>query len=79
MTVYERIADILKRKGIDADKINGDSSVITSGIIDSMAFVNVLLEIEDEFGIEIDFANTELNGIATLNGLAAHVESLLKQ
>ena len=79
MTVLEKINEILKTKGIDADKIDRDISVITSGIMDSLAFVNMLLEIEDKFGIEIDFANVELGNIATINGIINHAEELLKQ
>ena len=79
MTVLEKINEIVKTKGIDANKIDKDISVITSGIMDSLAFVNMLLEIEDEFGIEIDFANVELGNIATINGIINHVEELMKR
>ena len=79
MTVLEKINEILKTKGIDANKINRNISVITSGIMDSLAFVNMLLEIEDEFEIEIDFANVELGDIATINGIINHVEELMKR
>ncbi|MDE7168901.1 MAG: acyl carrier protein [Mucispirillum sp.] len=76
MTVYERITAILKNRGVDTENIDKDADFITSGIMDSMAFVNMLLEIENELGIEIDFANMDMGKIGSLNALAAYAESL---
>lgn len=76
MTVYERITAILKNRGVDAENIDKDADFIASGIMDSMAFVNMLLEIENELGIEIDFADMDMDKIGSLNALAAYAESL---
>lgn len=76
MTVYERITAILKNRGVDTENIDKDADFIASGIMDSMAFVNVLLEIENELGIEIDFADMDMVKIGSLNALAAYAESL---
>lgn len=76
MTVYERITAILKNRGVDTENIDKDADFIASGIMDSMAFVNMLLEIENELGIEIDFADMDMDKIGSLNALAAYAESL---
>ena len=40
---------------IDRGELNNDFDLVKSGLLDSMAFIDLVAEAEEEFGIEIDF------------------------
>ncbi len=65
-------------QGFDVDLINIDEniSLIESGIIDSMSFINALLEIEEIFNVEIDFENVEIESITSIKGLLNYLNSV---
>lgn len=63
------IYKIFEQNDISLQNINEDTSLISNGIVDSMTFVNILLAIEEELNIEIDFENIDINSIVTINSL----------
>lgn len=71
--VTQFVYDILKpefvKKGIDMDSFPKNDSMIKAGIIDSMAFVNILLELEAALEIPVDFGAAELDSIVSIDGL----------
>ena len=75
-TVRQTIKDIFTANNIDISNIDENKSLIESGIIDSMTYVNILLEIEDSLNIEIDFENVDLASIVSINGLCNYINSL---
>ena len=72
----QTIKDIFTANNIDISNIDENKSLIESGIIDSMTYVNILLEIEDSLNIEIDFENVDLASIVSINGLCNYINSL---
>lgn len=77
-TVKQQIVKIFKDNDIDLLSTDENKSLIQSGIVDSMTFVNILLEIEETFNIEIDFENIDMNSITTVNDLCNIVASMIK-
>lgn len=75
-TIRQTIKDIFTANNIDISNIDENKSLIESGIIDSMTYVNILLEIEDSLNIEIDFENVDLASIVSINGLCNYINSL---
>ncbi len=75
-TLYSQIIEIFNQNGIDLTNIDENTSLIESGIIDSMMFVNILLEIEEKYNVEIDFENIEMSSITTIKGLCNHIDSI---
>lgn len=75
-TIRQTIKDIFTANNIDISNIDENKSLIESGIIDSMTYVNILLEIEDSLNIEIDFENVDLTSIVSINGLCNYINSL---
>lgn len=63
------IYKIFEQNDISLQNINEDTPLISNGIVDSMTFVNILLTIEEELNIEIDFENIDINSIVTINSL----------
>ena len=74
--IKEIIFKIFAENNINIDNINEDDSLIAKGILDSMAFVNILLAIEEELNIEIDFENIDINSIVTINSLCDAVSKI---
>ena len=74
--IKEIIFKIFAENNINIDNINEDDSLIAKGILDSMTFVNILLAIEEELNIEIDFENIDINSIVTINSLCDAVSKI---
>lgn len=70
------IYKIFEQNDISLQNINEDTSLISNGIVDSMTFVNILLAIEEELNIEIDFENIDINSIVTINSLCDIVSKI---
>lgn len=70
------IYKIFEQNDISLQNINENTSLISNGIVDSMTFVNILLAIEEELNIEIDFENIDINSIVTINSLCDTVSKI---
>ena len=56
---------------IDRGELNNDFDLVKSGLLDSMAFIDLVAEAEGKFGIEIDFEQlTDTTDFTSLGGLA---------
>lgn len=75
-TIRQTIKDIFTANNIDISNIDENKSLIESGIIDSMTYVNILLELEESLNIEIDFENVDLSSIVSIKGLYNYINSL---
>jgi len=74
--IYDKVvALVADHFDLDADKITGDLNFLTDIDADSIDFVELVLEMEDEFGAEISDEAAE--GLITVNNtvdyIAAHV------
>jgi acyl carrier protein len=66
--VLSSIKEKLDLLGIDASQINDDTSLTDSGIVDSMGFVELVGNVEDKFGYEIDLDEFDPEEFTTLGG-----------
>ena len=53
------------------NELDFDESLIAVGILDSIKFVEFLLELEEKTGIEVDFAAHDALTLASINGLVS--------
>lgn len=61
------------RDSLELD-VDVDTDVIAEGMLDSLAFVQLLLALEEEFGVKVDLADLELddfNSVASVARLVA--------
>lgn len=58
-----------------ASDVGPDDSLLSSGLLDSLAIVKLLSFIEDEFDVEIDDADFDPENFETLNTIAKLVTS----
>ena len=77
MTVFDTVKDIIvKELKVEADKVTPEAKLKDDLGADSLDAVEIIMDIEDEFGIEID--DTRAEGIATIGDLVAYIEELKK-
>lgn len=68
--IIENLKDKLEQFGINQNEIKKDFDFVQSGLLDSMAFVEMIAGMEQYFGVEIDFENIdEDDEFTTLRGI----------
>jgi acyl carrier protein len=75
MSIDERIERIFRQVlSIEVPSVSTD--LIAAGLLDSLALVTLLYEIEQEFDISVPLENLDIEGLRTVARIAALVESL---
>lgn len=62
----------------DPAELTDDASLIETGIVDSMGYLDVILFLETEFGIAIGDLETSPQNLETIARIAAFIERKLK-
>ena len=62
------------RDSLELD-VEVDTDVISGGLLDSLAFVQLLVSLEEEFGLEVDLAEMELEDFSTVSRIARLVSA----
>ncbi|MDZ7741332.1 MAG: acyl carrier protein [Bacteroidota bacterium] len=63
--IINHLADRLKLLGISEREIQKDFDFVQSGLLDSMAFVDMITAMEEKFGHEVDFEAEAEDGVFT--------------
>jgi acyl carrier protein len=50
------------------DEVNETFNITGSGLFDSMDFMNLIVEVEDKFGVDVDFSDYEPQVFTTVGG-----------
>jgi acyl carrier protein len=50
-----QLTDKMNRTGLSEKDLSSDFNLTKSGLLDSLSFVNLVVQIEKKYGIEIDF------------------------
>lgn len=61
--------------GEDPQALTPTTPLITSGILDSLATLDLVSFLESHYGIEFEAAEMDTNRLGTLDGIAALVEA----
>jgi acyl carrier protein len=72
--VCERITRLI-RENLGLDVPSPDTDLIESGLLDSLALVSLLAEIEREFGFELPLDTLEVDDFRTVESAASYVEA----
>lgn len=78
MTTLGRIEEIF-RDALSIEPPATDTDMIAAGLLDSLALVTLLAELEHEFSIRIPLENLDIEGLRTLRRVAALVERNLDE
>lgn len=57
-----------------ADNLDSETDLITDTAIDSLQFVNLILALEDEYDLEIDFDNLDIEEISIVGKLIDYIK-----
>ncbi|MDE5547345.1 MAG: acyl carrier protein [Anaeroplasmataceae bacterium] len=77
MAIFEKVQEIIvKELKVDASKVTLEASLKDDLGADSLDAVEIVMDIEDEFGVEID--DTKAEAISTVGDLVAYIEELTK-
>lgn len=77
MAVFDKVKDIIvKELKVDSAKVTLEASLKDDLGADSLDAVEIVMDIEDEFGVEID--DTKAETISTVGDLVAYIEELQK-
>jgi acyl carrier protein len=78
MNTHEKIIDVLEANGIFFDRENNkDDCDMREYITDSLQFMNFIVELENELGIEFPDEVLAYDNLASFNGFTALVQSIL--
>ena len=73
MTVFEKLQEIIAEQlEIDAEEIDYASNIIDDLGADSLDIVDLVMSIEDEFGIEVP--DEALEGMSTVEDMVKYIE-----
>ena len=76
MSVFEKVKNIIvKELKVDAEKVTLEASLKDDLGADSLDAVEIVMDIEDEFDIEID--DTKIDAVATVGDLVAYIEQVI--
>lgn len=70
--IQEKIASLAKSP-LSKDEIDTSANFVASGIIDSMAFVRLLMDTESELEVELDFSELDPSEFLSIDGFAKQV------
>ena len=71
-----KIVDILNLQDIDPDKIDADEQLVGGRLgIDSIDVLELVMMVEQDYGVVIDNKELGAQVFVSLNSLAAHIQS----
>jgi acyl carrier protein len=78
MAMEEKIIDlIIEAKGDTSlkDSLTNNSNIIEDVGLDSLQMINLMLRIEDEFGVEIDFDEFDFTHLNSINAFSKYLSN----
>lgn len=72
--ILDRLDEQLAAKGLTPSDVPPSFDLLLEGVIDSFGVVELILVLEQRFGIEIDFDELPADDLTRIGPLAAYVE-----
>ncbi len=78
MDVYEMVKKIImERLDVEEDKVTYEASIRDDLGADSLDLVEIVMELEDEFGVEVD--DDDADAIVTVGDAVSYMSRILKK
>ena len=75
--VREIVLDIIEPKivkaGLDKKNLSNETDLLTTGILDSFDFIDLVSAVEDNTGLTVDFTQVDSKSFTTLEGLVTEI------
>jgi acyl carrier protein len=73
----EKIRKILNQEfGLTSDGLGADQPIFSSGLLDSLSSLRLVMSLEQHFGVHVSPLDISLDDVDTINGIAATVMRL---
>ena len=72
--IQKKIVELAKQLGRDGSKLDFDQEIPASGLLDSPALLELIFWFENEFDLEIDQEDLNIENFGTINAMAAYLE-----
>ena len=73
--IAENLADGLQAAGADPEKLPDDYDLHASGVIDSFGILELIGELEERFGLEIDYEELDPEELTVVGPFSRYVEA----
>ena len=73
--ILEHVAEQLAAKGLTPSDVPSSFDLLLEGMIDSFGVVELIMMIEQRFGLEFDFDELEADDLTRVGPLAAYVDA----
>ena len=67
--ILQKVEELSSQSGRNIGDVDDDFNLLQSGLIDSLAFLELVMTVEKEFDLEIDFSDLDPTEFTTLGGL----------
>jgi acyl carrier protein len=67
------IADVVENDSL-LDTLNADTNIIDEVGLDSLQMINMMLGVEEQMGVEIDFDNFELSNLSSIRTFTEYID-----
>ena len=75
--ILEGVADGLAAKGLRGDEIPDSFDLLVEGVIDSFGILELLMQLEERFGTQLDFSDLDPDDLTRIGPLSRFVQERL--
>jgi acyl carrier protein len=72
--ILDRVAEQLAAKGLTPSDVPADFDLLLEGVIDSFGVVELIVMLEERFGVEFDLDELPTDDLTNVDALAEYVE-----
>ena len=71
--VLDALAEPIGEMGMAPERVPDDFDLLTSGLIDSLGVLELIVEVNERFGVDIDFEDLDPEGLTVLGTFSQYV------
>jgi acyl carrier protein len=71
--ILERLHDAILANGLNPDQLADDFDLLTQGVVDSLALVDLLASLEAELGVSIDYSELDPENLTLIGPLSQFI------
>ena len=79
MNTKQEIKNIMEEIGLDVSDIGNDDIDLSEYIVDSLMFINFVVELENKFNVDLPDEYLDVDVLKSFNALSTLIEELLKE
>ncbi|MGO3182948.1 MAG: acyl carrier protein [Aequorivita sp.] len=72
--ILKALAPKLQELSVKQEEVNLEESLLSQGVMDSISFLEFLVELEDVFSIEFDFSELDPTEFTSVKGLIGLIQ-----